>query len=192
MAEAIQDCSDAEQLATASSVAVCHLVTTLGARPFSDARLNKSFMKTVAGAFRDRVETITQGGSAKAELLKLVIDSVFDALHEALRDYEKLYVSPNAARFTFQLLNAMFGPYAALVKQADIRVTQNAELATTILVHFLLTDGQLRLEHVNQECQELVFGLLYHNLNISQPNYKAFLRPDLAPGRLVLLGYCLT
>ena len=28
-------------------------------------------------------------------------------------------------------------------------------------------------------------------MGIQQPNYKAFLRPDLADGRLVLLGYCL-
>ena len=192
MADAIQDAADGEQLARASSVVLGHLVSTFGGRAFPDTRLNKTFLKTVAGAFRDRVDTIAEGGSAKAQLLKQTADAVFDSMHEELRDYGRLYVSPNAARIAFQLLNSMFGPYAREIKEADLNLTQNTELAALILVHFLLAGDHVRFEHINRECQDLVFGLLYETLGISQPNYKAYLRSDLAPGRLVLLGYCLT
>lgn len=33
--------------------------------------------------------------------------------------------------------------------------------------------------------------MLYTTLNIKQPNYKAFMRSDLAAGRFMLLGRCL-
>ena len=124
-------------------------------------------------------------------MLKGVVDVVFDELHVEIRDFASVHISADAARLAFQLLNAMLGPYARQLKEAGVRLTQNVELTAVILVHFLLATDRPRLDQIRKECRDLVFSLLYGTLCIAEPNYKAFLRPDLAPGRLVLLGCCL-
>jgi hypothetical protein len=85
----------------------------------------------------------------------------------------------------------MLAPFADRLKKAQLRVTQNVELSAVVLAHaFLAAEGPAGQQAL-RECGKLIFGLLYETLCISEPNYKAFLRRDLAHGRFVLLGLCL-
>jgi hypothetical protein len=204
MVAAIEDCIDAAGLAEALSVVLRLLVCNFGSQTFPDTRLNKAFVRMVATAVRARVEGLAdalKAGAAEpgedqparvhqAVVLRTVLDLVFDALYDDITGREAS-VSQDAARIALRLLNAVVRPFASVIKAADLRLTSRTELAALSLLHALLASGELQLERVTRECQDLVFSLLYGALNIQQPNYKAFVRADLPAGRLALLGYCL-
>jgi hypothetical protein len=66
------------------------------------------------------------------------------------------------------------------------------ELAVVKLAgHLLSPDQKIKFDRINKDCKELIFDLVYKILGVKQPNFKAFLRPDLSNGRLVMLGHCL-
>ena len=85
----------------------------------------------------------------------------------------------------------MFGGFAAQLKAADLNLTQNVELSAVILAHFLLDVHPSRFKAYNKECSSLIFNLVYGIFNIQRPNYKLFMRSDLAHARFMFLGKCL-
>jgi len=144
------------------------------------------YVNEVSQTFKDKIQDL-QGD--KKQTLKQSIDEVFDALHSDLSDFSSYNMTYDAAKLTLRLLNAMFNPFRNEIK--GLNLTQNVELAAVILAHFMLASGPLRCERVNRECQDLVFHLVYGTLGIDSPNFKAFMRADLAPGRFAFLGFCL-
>ena len=90
-----------------------------------------------------------------------------------------------------KLFNEMFGSFAAQLKAADLNLTQNVELSAVVLAHFLLDVHPSRFQAYNKECSSLIFHLIYDTFNIQRPNYKLFMRPDLALARFMFLGKCL-
>jgi hypothetical protein len=215
MAEAIQECEDASSLASALGVVLSLMLCTFGSHSLPDNQLNKDFVRVVGSSVRDKLGELagapgretaqeqeglastsaspnqTKESQAKrGEVLKEVLDNVFDELHEDISD-KCGSISPAAARNALGLLSAVFRPYATAIKTADFSVTSRAELVGVVLVHAILAQSDIRYESITRECHELVFSLLYGTLNIQEPNYKAFLRADLPDGRLALLGYCL-
>ena len=201
MAEAVSEGEDAASLAKSLSAVMHITLCTFGSLTHPDKHLNKTFVKTVSTAVRDKVEDLAESlGRDQAELkkeqkqaylaevLKQVLDHVFDELNEDIQD-KSGSITPAAARMALEVLNSSFRPYASVIKAADLSLTARTELAAVVLAHALLAEADSRT--AAKDCDELVFGLLYRTLNIQTPNYKAFLRSDLPPGRLALLGYCL-
>jgi len=97
-------------------------------------------------------------------------------------------VSPQAAKLVLKAINEMLGGYKKLLKAESF--TQSVELSAVVFAHFLADPSPARRAAYHDECQELIYKLLYGTLGIATPNYKNFLREDLAAGRLSLLGYC--
>lgn len=116
---------------------------------------------------------------------------MFDSIHEHIKNFETMHISSMATQITMKLLNDMFGSFSAQIKKADLNLTQNVELSGVILAHFLLDTHSSRFRAYNKECSDLIFTLIYKTLNIKNPNYKVFMRQDLAPGRFMFLGKCL-
>lgn len=84
----------------------------------------------------------------------------------------------------------MLGSYKRILKTESF--TQSVELSAVIFAHFLADSSPSRRYAYHDECQELIYNLLYGTLGIATPNYKNFLREDLAAGRLSLLGHCIS
>jgi len=129
-------------------------------------------------------------------LLKFVVDLVFDALHEGIKDYVKdgetlgARISSQATRMVLLALNQMLRRYKSILKKQSF--TQSVELAAIILAHYLADSNGSKRERFHEECESLIYNLLYKTLGIKTPNYKVLLRKDLARGRFTLLGRCLT
>ena len=169
-----------------------------GHETFPDRQLNKDFVRNVSRTFKDKVEDISreqnqEGGEAerkksKAQVLKFVVDVLFDGLHEEIKDFQAGVISPWAAKLVLKVINEMLGGYKKILKTESF--TQSVELSAVIFAHFLADSSPARRFAYHGECQELIYNLLYGTLGIATPNYKNFLREDLAGGRLSLLGYC--
>lgn len=194
MVDAISECQSDAELANATSLIFQRLLCDHGHGSFPDRQLNKDIVHLVSRSFRDKVQDLV-GGSAEAAkragILKDVIDVVFDELHERVRDYSAVTMSPQAVKIALKLLAEMLsGSKAELAGQS---YSQSVELTAVILAHFLLdwAHPERRLAFL-ADCEELLFGLLGETLGIKTLNHKAFRREDLAHGRFMLLGKCLT
>ena len=202
MAEAIQECQTQEQLAETMGKLLSNFVRKLGHRTFPDRQLNKDFVRILSRAFKDKVEDIvsilkqkmdqdTEGAKSQCgQVLKYIIDVVFDSLSEHVKDFNETPISSDATRIVLRLLNDMLSGYGSQLK--GLNFTQSIELTCVIFAHFLpdVTSFK-RLAGFNKEFDELIFTLLYKTLGIKVPNYKVFLRADLAAGRYMFLGKCL-
>lgn len=58
MTEAIQESAESAELAQATSAILKHVLCTAGSRTFPDTQLNKTFVRKVSAAFRDKVEEL--------------------------------------------------------------------------------------------------------------------------------------
>ena len=84
----------------------------------------------------------------------------------------------------------MLSGYGSQLK--GLNFTQSVELACVPFAYFLLDMASPKsVVGFSKEFDELIFTLLYKTLGIKVPNYKVFLRADLAAGRYMFLGKCL-
>lgn len=192
IAEAIRESVTEAELAETLSLVCSRLLHTWGHHTFPNGQLNKEFVRVVARAFKDKVEDLVEQDQSKTgTVLKYVIDVVFDSIHEQIRDFKAVHISSMAVSIAMKLFHDMFGGFAAQLKAADLNLSQNVELSAVILAHFLLDLHPSRCQAYNKECSDLIFNLVYKTFNIQRPNYKLFMRPDLAHARFMFLGKCL-
>ena len=91
MVEAIQESSNEEELAEATSVVLQKVLCEIGHGTFPDRQLSKDFVRFVSRGFKDKVQDLVGGSQEKgkrASVLKFVIDVVFDDLHERVKDFK--------------------------------------------------------------------------------------------------------
>jgi hypothetical protein len=108
MEEAVHESTDAQQLAQAVSMVTTTLAGTFGCHTFPDTQLNKTFVRAMTSALKEKVTELAQNDkNLEGKILKAVIDATFDDLHDStLQDGG--HVSPSGARITLQLLNGLF------------------------------------------------------------------------------------
>ena len=103
MGDALRESQSAEELADATEAVLVVVLCTLGHQGFPDKQLNKDFVRGLAGNFKDKLEDLVaaqmadhageeeQKGQARkqalGEVLKRVLDGVFDELHAVLRSF---------------------------------------------------------------------------------------------------------
>ena len=202
MADAISECRTREQLAETMDALLSNFVSKLGHRTFPDRQLNKDFVRILSRAFKDKVDDIVSDSKQEidqtnedsaaqcGQVLKHVIDVVFDSLCDHVKDFNEIFISSPTIRIVMKLLNDMLSGYSKQLK--GINFTQSVELTCVTFAHFLLDlTSPKSFEVFNQEFEDLIFNFLYKTLGIKVPNYKALLRDDLALGRHMFLGKCL-
>lgn len=96
--EAIRESAGEEQLAETLGHVVSKLILCAwGHLAFSSGQLHKEFIRAVTQAFKDTVaDLVEQDHSKTAKLLKYVVDVVFDAIYDTIKDFQALHISSMA------------------------------------------------------------------------------------------------
>jgi len=96
--EAIRDSASEEQLGeTLGHVVSKLLLRAWGHLAFPHGQLNKEFVRAVTQAFKDKVEEYTvQDRSKTATLVKYVVDVIFDAIYDTIKDFQAMHISSMA------------------------------------------------------------------------------------------------
>lgn len=210
MGDALGESETVEALAAAAETVFMVVLGSLGHHAFPDKQLNKRCVRALARGFKDKVEDLVDTelaeagqvgaedgqarGQARGQVLKRVLDVVFDAIAARLAGPEAAAVHAGAARLALKLITEILkGSLAAL---EGLTVTQSVESVAVSLLTFLLDSHAVAASA--RQAEELLFSWLYVGKGqgakglVQHPNYKLFLRNDLPPGRLTILGRCLS
>jgi hypothetical protein len=96
--EAIRDSVSEEQLAeTLGHVVSKLLLRAWGHLAFPHGQLNKEFVAAVTQAFKDKVDDLVEQDHSKtAALVKYVVDVIFDAIYDTIKDFQAMHISSMA------------------------------------------------------------------------------------------------
>ena len=152
MSEALGESQSVEDLAAAIEQVLTVVLCKMGHRLLPDRQLNKDCVKQLARAFRDRLEDLAEaelaqlpeggGADGKArsrvhgEVLKRVLDLVFDALADKLARLGPSGVSSGAAGLALKLISEIIKANPAALK--GLSLTQSVEQVGVVLVTYLL------------------------------------------------------
>lgn len=124
MVDAVQEASSEANLAEAVAAVITLVLRKFGNHAFANGNLNKSFTRDMASAVRDKVEELAMQEpdieAARASIVKHVLDVVFDAAHDEIKDFKDIFISASACRLVLRLLKEILKGWKDALKKAEV------------------------------------------------------------------------